>query len=529
VCFRQQGLFSPYRYGFTGADCSLRTCPLGKAFDRISSSTPGIAPVVFKPSTLPGAKSNNKLSAVFISAAQSSGYRAQRRDQKFVVRIMTTSAVANSPVAPYGTFAWRFEEDEYYQPEDEIGLYSSPTKSYALSKSSDMSTGVYIYWDPRKGNTPTFETEAGEIAAGDTYEFTLFYNEGDAFEGSDSNTAHQLIECSGRGTCDYESGKCGCLVGYTGEACQRTICPAQCSGHGSCQTELRFASDGLPANALANGYAAAYDGDQQYGCKCDKGYRGSDCGLSESPRGEGGKGGGRTNVSAHTSPHPTPPAHCLTPARSPPFFPSFPLPFPPRSRVPVRPGRARRGRWLRGHGLLEPRPLRLRHGRVQVLQGLLRRALRVADHARLTSSALLHGRGRRGDEVRPLSSLFCPRRRGPLARVAWWECRDGVFCAAGICARVREDVPAGCWGGVAQDADVTQTKAARFPFRSLRVGVGEKGRGGTTICGALWCVQLGLRARDEGYKRFRPHSPIKQHTPIDYAASVDWMSHETPV
>jgi hypothetical protein len=294
VCFRQQGLFSPYRYGFTGADCSLRTCPLGKAFDRISSSTPGIAPVVFKPSTLPGAKSNNKLSAVFISAAQSSGYRAQRRDQKFVVRIMTTSAVANAPVAPYGTFAWRFEEDEYYQPEDEIGLYSSPTKSYALSKSSDMSTGVYIYWDPRKGNTPTFETEAGEIAAGDTYEFTLFYNEGDAFEGSDSNTAHQLIECSGRGTCDYESGKCGCLVGYTGEACQRTICPAQCSGHGSCQTELRFASDGLPANALANGYAAAYDGDQQYGCKCDKGYRGSDCGLSESPT-RGGRERGRAH------------------------------------------------------------------------------------------------------------------------------------------------------------------------------------------------------------------------------------------
>lgn len=247
---------------------------MGKAYDYISSSIPSLSPLIFKQSTLPNTQSNAKLTAVFIPAAQAAGFKALRRDQKFIVKIMTTSGTTS----PYGTFAWRFDEDEYYQPEQPINLYSSPTKSKELSKSSDMSTGVYVYWDAQKGNTPSFQTTLGEIKEGDSYEFTLMYNEGDSFDGSDSNTAHQLTECSGRGTCDYSSGKCTCLAGYTGEACQRTACPNQCSGHGSCQTELRFASDGLSANSI--GYTA-YDGDQQYGCKCDKGYRGPDCSLGE--------------------------------------------------------------------------------------------------------------------------------------------------------------------------------------------------------------------------------------------------------
>jgi len=170
VCFRQQGLYSPYRYGFTGADCSLRTCPVGKAYDHISSSIPSLSPIVFKQSTLEGADTTNKLSAVFIPAAQTDGFRALRRDQKFYVKIMTTTpqGTSTTPVTPYGTFSWRFEEDEYYQPEQPIALFTSSTKSFALRKSEEMSTGVYIFWDPKKGNTPSFEIMEGEIAAGDT-------------------------------------------------------------------------------------------------------------------------------------------------------------------------------------------------------------------------------------------------------------------------------------------------------------------------------------------------------------------------
>lgn len=33
-------------------------------------------------------------------------------------------------------------------------------------------------------------------------------------------------------------------------------------------------------------YAKAYDAEQQYGCKCDKGFRGYDCAQMECPSGE---------------------------------------------------------------------------------------------------------------------------------------------------------------------------------------------------------------------------------------------------
>lgn len=278
-----------------------------------------MSPLVFKSAT---GTSSSKLNVVFVPASQDAAYQALRSDKKFIVQIMTTSA----PSAPYGTFAWRYEEDSYFQPEAEIGSYVSATTGFNL-KTAAGNSGLYVYWDPVKGATPSFQSVAGQIAAGDVYEFTLSWNEGDLFDSGDSNSAHQLIECSGRGTCDADSGKCNCLPGYTGEACQRSespvppdcsngrpaagqrtasgpltyiahpvpvphtalpvrsfpllaaACPNQCSGHGSCQTQLRFAVDGLSANA--QGYSGAYEKEQQYGCKCDKGYRGPDCSQSK--------------------------------------------------------------------------------------------------------------------------------------------------------------------------------------------------------------------------------------------------------
>lgn len=260
-----------------------------------AASIPALSYQVFTASR--GASSTAKLTAVFIPAAQSEGFRSLRRDQMFWIEIMTVLGDdVTGPQPPYGTFAWRFDEDEYFQPENNIGDFMTSQKSFTLSKSNDMSTGVYVFWDPKKGNTPSFVEMGnfGQIAPGDMYSFTLSYNEGDSFDGSDSNSAHQLVECSGRGICDNTQGACVCLPGYTGVACQRTVCPADCSGHGLCQTELRFASDGLPANL--QGYTG-YDSDQQYGCKCDKSYRGPDCSSSECPSGpdvllaDGGKEG----------------------------------------------------------------------------------------------------------------------------------------------------------------------------------------------------------------------------------------------
>lgn len=285
ICFKQQGLFSPHRYGYTGADCSQRTCPVGRAYDAISTSLSYVSPVVFKEGS---PTSNDKLTVVFIPSAQDDAFRALRRDQSFVVEIMSLTVDdnvdKNDPTVDkvHGTFSWRFEEDDFFQPEADITQYVSSTGGYSLSKEDGPQTGVYIYWDATKGATESFVTHIGEIAVGDRYSFTLFWNDGESFDVTDANTAHQMVECSGRGKCDTVTGKCQCLPGYSGEACQRTICPNSCSGHGACQTQLRFATEGFPDNAnLYN----AYDSEQQYGCKCDAGYRGADCSQIECPSG----------------------------------------------------------------------------------------------------------------------------------------------------------------------------------------------------------------------------------------------------
>ncbi len=253
--------------------------------------------------------SKDKLQTVFIQAAQDASFQALKRSQRFIVRISSV-VPASAHVSPYGTFAWRFNEDEYYSTEYAISDYLGPTTALELKQTvngAPMSSGVYIYWNNVKGSVSgaadDFVQTPGLLAAGDTYTFTLNWNEGETFDSSNSNSAHQLIECSGRGTCEYSSGRCACLAGYSGEACQRSecdapsgdhrrphsshslpslaaVCPSGCSGHGSCQTQLRFASEGLISNLVDY---KAYDAEQQYGCKCDKGFRGTDCADGEFP------------------------------------------------------------------------------------------------------------------------------------------------------------------------------------------------------------------------------------------------------
>lgn len=48
------------------------------------------------------------------------------------------------------------------------------------------------------------------------------------------NQAHALTECSNAGSCNRATGQCECYPGFTGESCHRTKCPNNCSGHGRC-------------------------------------------------------------------------------------------------------------------------------------------------------------------------------------------------------------------------------------------------------------------------------------------------------
>ena len=102
-----------------------------------------------------------------------------------------------------------------------------------------------------------------------------------------TNDAHPLTECSAQGSCDRTVGQCICATGYEGVACERTVCPNNCSGNGFCFTQQQIAKDALPTQA----YTAAWDATKHVGCECDAGYRGADCSLRECPTGTDVMGG----------------------------------------------------------------------------------------------------------------------------------------------------------------------------------------------------------------------------------------------
>ncbi len=91
-----------------------------------------------------------------------------------------------------------------------------------------------------------------------------------------TNTAHEYVECAGKGYCDRINAVCECVEGYEGSACQRTSCPynedtGTCSSHGQCLSAREIAA--LDYN---NEYKL-WDADITHGCHCEAGYHGASC------------------------------------------------------------------------------------------------------------------------------------------------------------------------------------------------------------------------------------------------------------
>lgn len=123
---------------------------------------------------------------------------------------------------------------------------------------------------------------------------------------------HKYAECAGKGLCDRETGLCECFAGFEGHACQRSVCPNSCSGHGQCifiddfqyQTTpwdyynnvigdnkypanvdadwaaLNAVGDFLPqAPKTFSGSYFGWDSNRVRGCYCDPEWTGHDCSM----------------------------------------------------------------------------------------------------------------------------------------------------------------------------------------------------------------------------------------------------------
>ncbi len=210
------------------------------------------------------------------------------RDLGFDFRIVEIASDGNS-----FKFQWKLSNQKGFNPEASASLPSTyVSRASALHlQPENQASGLYVYFDVASS------IDIQEMKAGDRYWLNVTYNDGTNFATSNGNTAHQLVECSARGVCDRVSGSCACVEGYTGDACQRTVCPNDCSGHGVCQSQKYFVLDGVAGTSISTNTYTAFDAESAYGCKCDPGFRGVDCAQRECPsgpdpmKGDGGEEG----------------------------------------------------------------------------------------------------------------------------------------------------------------------------------------------------------------------------------------------
>lgn len=109
---------------------------------------------------------------------------------------------------------------------------------------------------------------------------------------ADDDAHNALLECSNAGLCNRDTGVCQCFEPYTGDACQRTVCPYNCFNHGVCKPMSRLATeegidDSVPGDGVGQTYAN-WDAEKLWGCVCDLGWTGPDCSLEMCAKGGDG-------------------------------------------------------------------------------------------------------------------------------------------------------------------------------------------------------------------------------------------------
>lgn len=129
------------------------------------------------------------------------------------------------------TFAYKWQDDPEFGLPYRVNDHRTLSTSLGLQQvfADDQDAGIYIWFDPSAD--PNFDESDPEyfvrMFRKDRYTFTVKYNYGVEFNSGDPNTAHQFIECSGRGVCDRNTGTCKCDVHHTGAGCERSKIPRQ--------------------------------------------------------------------------------------------------------------------------------------------------------------------------------------------------------------------------------------------------------------------------------------------------------------
>lgn len=284
-CFSRVGTSRGELEGWTGADCSLRTCPAGVGHGALATGTNSISSpkgvAGFTPG--PGQEANSKHALeVFVSNEVLS--------TNDVAVDLEVASVSGSQHDLTVIFKYKMADAPYYglpvtarwdQDDSTANAYSSAATAHNI-RPLGTDTGLYVYFN-LDGVLPA------EINQYDHYAINVTRNEGMQWLMTEDNSAHQMVECSGHGQCMRATGSCSCSYGFDGDACQR-ILPWKLSGVGTSIKQVASDADDAAGN-IGIDYNDAWDSDLSLIQVCDSGNFGPHCRFRECPSGADPMGG----------------------------------------------------------------------------------------------------------------------------------------------------------------------------------------------------------------------------------------------